>query len=169
MTEVIIDFEGCRRKGIRQIGIVQSQDLRIINTWDVDIVHPKDISATLMRALQDKPTVIIAHNAQVEKNLLREYMPYDRLGNKNESGSLNWGPWLDTKEVYGVLYPKIRNYALEYLTKTFIPKNELEKKTNDYCADGKRKPHCALYDALCTYMLIERIANMIDLAKFAKG
>ncbi|MBT5717633.1 MAG: hypothetical protein HOI70_12045 [Opitutae bacterium] len=166
MTEVIIDFEGCRRKGIRQIGIIQSQNLRIINTWDVDIVHQKDISTTLMEALTNSPSVMIAHNVQIEKNLLREYMPYHRLGNNN--GRLSWGPWLDTKEVYGVLYPKIKNYTLESLTKSFIPKKELDKKTSDYCETEKRKPHCALYDALCTYMLIKRIAQVIDLAKFAK-
>ena len=168
MTEVIIDFEGCRRKGIRQIGIIQSTDLRIINTWDVDVVDQKDISTTLMEALGDGPSIIIAHNAQVEKNLLREYMPYHRHGNKNNSDRLSWGPWLDTKEVYGVLYPKIRNYALESLTNSFIPKKALEKKANDYCVTEKSKPHFALYDALCTYMLIERIAELVDLAKFAK-
>ena len=53
MTEVTIDFEGCRSKGIRQIGIIKSQNLRIIKTWDRDVDHPKDISITLIEALQD--------------------------------------------------------------------------------------------------------------------
>lgn len=168
MTEVIIDFEGCRRKGIRQIGIIQSQDLQINNTWDVDIVHQKDISSILMEALHDEPTIIIAHNAQVEKNLLREYLPYHHRGNRNNNNKLSWGPWLDTKDLYGILYPKIKDYALEFLTSTFIPEKELKKKVNDYCVTEKRKPHFALYDAMCTYLLVKRIAKVIDLSKFAK-
>ena len=111
MTEVTIDFEGCRSKGIRQIGIIKSQNLRIINTWDRDVDHPKDISIILMEALQDVPSVIIAHNARIEKNLLREYMPYRFAGKKPYGGKLCWGPWLDTKEVYAILYPKVGNYA----------------------------------------------------------
>ena len=65
MTEVIIDFEGCRRKGIRQIGIIQSQDLNIIKTWDVDIIDQKDVRSILMEALPVRPSVMIAHNSQV--------------------------------------------------------------------------------------------------------
>lgn len=168
MSEVTIDFEGCRSKGIRQIGIIKSQNLRIINTWDRDVVHPKDISIILMEALQDDPSVIIAHNARIEKNLLREYMPYRFAGKKPYGGKLCWGPWIDTREIYGVLYPKVGNYALESLTESFVPKKALERKAKNYCATGRRKPHFALYDALCTYMLIERIAAMADLAKFAR-
>ena len=168
MTEVTIDFEGCRRNGIRQIGIVKSQNLRIHKTWDTDVVHEKDISRTLIEAMQDTPDVIIAHNAQIEKNLLREYMPYNRVGANPKSTSLCWGPWLDTKEVYAILYPKIGNYALESLTGTFLQKEKLEKGQKKYCSTQRRKPHFALYDALCTYMLIERIAKKVNLAKFAR-
>ena len=168
MAEVIIDFEGCRRKGIRQIGIIQSNDLRIINTWDVDIVDQKDIRQILMEALEHRPTVLIAHNAHIEKNLLREYLPYQNQKNKSEGLKLSWGPWIDTKEVYAVLYPKIRDYTLESLTNTFVPKEEVEKKANEYCLAEKRSPHFALYDSLCTYMLIKRVWGLVDLAKFAR-
>ncbi len=168
MTEVTIDFEGCRSNGIRQIGIIKSQNLRIINSWDTDVVHQKDTSTILMQALHEKPSVIIAHNARIEKNLLREYMPYRSVGKKPNGENLCWGPWIDTKEVYGLLYPNIGNYALNSLTETFVPKKELEKKAKQLCATGRRKPHFALYDALCTYMLIERVAGMVDITKFAK-
>jgi DNA polymerase III epsilon subunit-like protein len=168
MTEVIIDFEGCRRKGIRQIGIIQSQDLNIIKTWDVDIIDQKDIRSILMEALQVRPSVMIAHNSQVEKNLLREYLPYKNLGSQNGNGRLCWGPWIDTKEVYGLLYPKIKNYALVNLTSTFIHVEELTRKLKVYCEAGKRKPHFAMYDVLCTYLLIKRIAAVADITKFAK-
>ena len=168
MTEVIIDFEGCRRKGIRQIGIIQSQDLNIIKTWDVDIVDQKDIRSILMEALQVRPSVIIAHNSQVEKNLLTEYMPYQNLGSHNGNGRLCWGPWIDTKEVYGLLYPKIKNYTLVHLTSTFIHEEELTKKLKVFCEIDKRKPHFAMYDVLCTYLLIKRIAAVADITKFAK-
>ena len=141
MTEVTIDFEGCRSKGIRQIGIIKSQNLRIINTWDRDVDHPKkDISIILMEALQDVPSVIIAHNARIEKNLLQEYMPYRFVGKKTNAGKLCWGPWIDTKEIYGALYPKVGNYALESLTESFVPRMALERKAKNYCASGRRKP-----------------------------
>jgi DNA polymerase III alpha subunit (gram-positive type) len=168
MTEVIIDFEGCRQKGIRQIGIVQSTDLHITNTWDVDIVDQKDVPQILMEALKDVPTVLIAHNAHVEKNLLRKYLPYRHHNEKSNKLNLSWGPWIDTKEVYASLYPKIKNYTLENLTNAFFNKQEVKKRTNKYCVTEKRKPHFALYDAICTYMLIRRLCNLVDLGKFTK-
>ena len=80
-----------------------------------------------MEALQDAPSVIIAHNARIEKNLLREYMPYRFAGKKPYGGKLCWGPWIDTKEIYGVLYPKVGNYALESLTEDpSLPESALE-------------------------------------------
>ena len=136
MTEVTIDFEGCRRNGIRQIGIVKSQNLRIHKTWDTDVVHEKDISRTLIEAMQDTPDVIIAHNAQIEKNLLREYMPYRFVGKKPNAESFV-GDLIDTKR-YTVLYPKVGNYALESLTESFVPKKALEKKRKLLCLRSKK-------------------------------
>ena len=168
MTEVVIDFEGCRHKGIRQIGIIQSTDLTIINTWDVDIVDQKDVPLILMEALNERPSVLIAHNAHVEKNLLREYLPYRPQIDKGNNFRHCWGPWIDTKDVYASLYPKMRDYTLETLTTTFFNEQEVEKNTVALCVEKKRKPHFALYDAVCTYMLINRISRVVNLGKFTK-
>jgi DNA polymerase III epsilon subunit-like protein len=168
MTEVVIDFEGCRQKGIRQIGIIQSTDLDISNTWDVDIVDQKDIPLVLMEALIERPSVLIAHNAHVEKNLLREYLPYRPQNDESENFRLSWGPWIDTKEVYASLYPKINDYTLETLTRTFFNAQEIEGNTSKFCVEKKRKPHFALYDAVCTYMLIKRISRVVNLGKFTR-
>ena len=64
-------------------------------------------------------------------------MPYRFVGKKPYAGKLCWGPWIDTKEIYGTLYPKVGNYALESLTESFVPKKALEKKAKNYCASAE--------------------------------
>jgi DNA polymerase III alpha subunit (gram-positive type) len=167
MREVIIDFEGCLQGGIREIGIIETIDLEIANTWDVTIKEKQDVTNTLLAVFEEKPNYIVAHNAQIEKNLIREYLPYPKYEERVGLHS-HWGPWLDTLTAYRTLYPSIKDYSLEKLTATFVEIKDLNALVKSYCQEEKGKAHFALYDAICTLMLVKRIAKLIDLASFIK-
>jgi DNA polymerase III alpha subunit (gram-positive type) len=167
MREVIIDFEGCLQGGIREIGVIQTKNFEIADTWDITIKDKHDVTNALLTVFAEKPNYIVAHNAQIEKNLIREYLPYPKY---EEGVSLHshWGPWLDTLTAYRTLYPSIKDYSLEKLTATFVEIKDLNALVKSYCQEKKGKAHFALYDAICTLMLVKRIAKLIDLASFIK-
>ena len=167
MREVIIDFEGCLQGGIREIGVIQTKNFEIADTWDIAIKDKHDVTNALLTVFAEKPNYIVAHNAQIEKNLIREYLPYPKY---EERGGLHshWGPWLDTLTAYRTLYPSIKDYSLEKLTATFVEIKDLNALVKSYCQEEKGKAHFALYDAICTLMLVKRIAKLIDLANFIK-
>ena len=99
----------------------------------------------------------------LEKNLLRKYLPFPKK--ENRYGKFEWGPWFDTRKVYNSLYPNLKNYELENLKKIFI-KNESVLITEKYCNVQKTKPHHALFDAICTFLLFKRIFSLININKF---
>ena len=167
MREVIIDFEGCLQDGIREIGIIETNDLEITNTWDGTIMEKNDVTDTLLAVFEEKPNYIVAHNAQIEKNLIREYLPYPKFEGRDGTNA-HWGPWLDTLTAYRTLYPSIKDYSLEHLTSTFIETGELNTCAKNLCDEKKCKAHFALYDATCTLLLVKRIAKLVDLGGFIR-
>ena len=167
MREVIIDFEGCLQGGIREIGIVETDNLEITNAQDITIHEKGEVTNALLKVFEEKPKYIVAHNAQIEKNLIKGYLPYPKF-EKGRGQYTRWGPWLDTLTVYRTLYPSIKDYTLENLTSTFIDVVQLGELAASLCHEEKRKPHFALYDAICTLMLVRRIAKLVDLSGFVE-
>ena len=72
---------------------------------------------------------------------------------------------VDTKKLYSTLYPKIKNYELKNLVNVFFEKNIMELSSK-YCSPSKNNFHNALYDALCTFLLYNRLSEKITLGKF---
>ena len=167
MREVIIDFEGCLQGGIREIGIIETDDLEITNAQDITIHEKGEVTNALLKVFEEKPNYIVAHNAQIEKNLIKGYLPYPKF-EKGRGRHTRWGPWLDTLTAYRTLYPSIKDYTLENLTSTFIDVAQLDELVASLCHEKKRKPHFALYDAICTLMLVRRIAKLVDLSGFVE-
>ena len=116
----------------------------------------------LLAVFAEKPNYIVAHNAQIEKNLIREYLPYPKY--EERDGSLHtadWGPWLDTLTAYRTLYPSIKDYSLEHLTATFVENGELNALVKSLLCRGEK----AKLTSLCTmpfalFMLAKRIAKL---------
>lgn len=168
MTEVIIDLEGCLRKGIREVGAIETKNFQVKRFWDISVKNEVDVSKALAEVFSDKPQYLVAHNMQIEKNLICKYQPYPTWKTKERTSTeTTWGPWLDTKQIYSTLYPKLNNYTLQFLTETFIPESELIKASASICKKGRRKSHFALYDAMCTYLLIKRVSQVVDLKTLA--
>jgi DNA polymerase III alpha subunit (gram-positive type) len=167
MREVIIDFEGCLQGGIREIGIIETNDLEIAKTWDITIKEKQDVRSALLNVFEQMPDYIIAHNVQIEKNLIKDYLPYPKF-KKGSGNDAHWGPWLDTLTTYRTLYPSMKDFSLESLTSAFIDTKQLNELAEKLCKKDKIKAHFALYDALCTLMLVKRIAKQVDLAGFIR-
>ncbi len=153
--------------GIREIGIIETDDLEITNVQDITINDKKEITNIILEVFEEKPNYIVAHNAHIEKNLLKRYLPYPKF-EKARGRYVHWGPWLDTLSAYRTLYPSIKDYTLEHLTSTFIDPGQLDELVGSLCQEEKRKPHFALYDAICTLMLVKRIAKLVDLSGFVE-
>ena len=159
MQMLILDFEGCHSKGIREIGAVLTEGIKITKIKEVPVDNVGTCRESLSQILVHHPELFVSHNVQIEKNLLKKYLPYPRImRNKN---SHEWGPWLDTIKLYKTLYPDLEKYELNTLRDIFI-KDEIKILSTKYCGKGKGKHHNALYDAICTYLLVKRLYDKID-------
>ena len=163
MNILVLDFEGSLAAGIREIGSIYAEGNEIISYEDKNIEDDQECIGILNKIVKKHPDCFISHNIHIEKNLLKKYLPYSRQ--KKEHLKVEWGPWLDTKNIYNALYPQLSQYNLTFLTKTFVQKKaiDLSKK---YCNKDKSRHHFALYDAICTFLLFERIQSKVDLNKF---
>ena len=127
-----------------------------------------DESTDLIDILKDIPNYqfIISHNVMVEKNLITKLFPYP-LSYTNSL--MQWGPWLDTVKIYQTLYPNLPAYDLKNLVAQFLNNNVLDMLCSRYCNVDKQKNHNALYDALCSFMLAERLIYTINLRNFLQN
>ena len=163
MKFLTMDFEGSLKNGIREIGAVYADDSKITSYDDEIIKNEEECIKVLTNIVDYKPNIFISHNVHIEKNLLKSYLPYNRANSNNLK--LEWGPWLDTTIIYRTLYPSISSYDLKFLTETFVKKSAV-KLSDKFCTVNKSSHHNALYDALCTYLLFERVKEKVNINKF---
>ena len=156
-----LDFEGNLKSGIREIGIVSFMNFKISYAKEFIVNESIDLNNILENIPKDG--FIISHNVMIEKNLIMKTFPYPTF---QKGGSLQWGPWLDTVKIYQKLYPNLPSYDLKNLVAQFLNEVGLNKLTSKYCNLEKRKQHHALFDAICSFMLTERLVNLIDLGTF---
>ena len=155
-----IDFEGSLSKGIREIGYIITDDEKI--TYSREETGHKAVNI-----LQNLPlnsfSYIAAHNSYIERNLIKKYFPYQF---DKETKQLIKNKWLDTLKVYRLLYPNLEKYDLKSLIKTFITDTDLKKVVDERCTNHKKQYHNSLFDAICVYLLVNRIKKTINLVHF---
>ena len=156
-----LDFEGNLKSGIREIGLVSFMNFKITYAKEFIVNESIDLNNILENIPKDG--FIISHNVMFEKNLIIKTFPYPTF---SKGYFLQWGPWLDTVKIYQKLYPNLPNYDLKNLVAQFLSADGLNKLTSKYCNLKKRKHHNALFDAICCFMLTERLVNLIDLGTF---
>lgn len=105
---------------------------------------------------------LCAHNAAYEAALLSDAWACPRLApdfSRPESDRrlADWGPWLDTLQIYRRLYPDIERHNLGDLIESFKVGAELEALAQEFCPKGRRRYHSALYDALASACLLLRL------------
>lgn len=165
MKILTLDFEGSLKTGIREIGALYVVSEKMTSYQDIVIQNKEECNKALSSIVENKPNLFISHNVHIEKNLLKSYLPYNRKC--SNAISLEWGPWIDTTIIYRTLYPNIATYDLGFLTETFI-KKRVEELSSIICSPDKKFHHNALYDAICTYLLFERIQKKVNVNKFIR-
>ena len=155
-----LDFEGSHSKGIREIGYLIVEDDNVVLAEEKK--GEKAIKC-LFSLQKDKFKYIVAHNAFVEKNLIKKYFPYYL---DTETKNVRKQLWLDSLFVYRSLYPGLEKYDLKYLVETFIHPKILESEITKRCYPNAKTFHNPLFDAVCAYLLIKRLSNKINLNQF---
>lgn len=178
----VIDFEGSRQSGIVEYGVVTLQGSEIVAAQtrlcapigtisDRDRLHhgiSEDDAAAEGRFDEDWSYFsnlrgkgpFCAHSAAVEDGLLRSVWPYPRNSpNFSKEGDYvaNWGPWLDTLQLYRNIYAQLSSYKLSDLVGEFGLQVALDELAGFYCSEKRRRFHCALYDAFASALLLKRL------------
>ena len=185
----IIDFEGSRQSGIVEYGVVTLLETKIVAAQtrlcapigtisDQDRLQHGisedaaekearfDTEWSYFAGLREKGP-FCAHSATVEDGLLRSVWSYPRnspnFAKKGEY-TADWGPWMDTLQLYRSIYPKLSSYRLSDLIVDFGLQTALDELAELYCPEKRRQFHCALYDAFASALLLKRLYADPELA-----
>lgn len=183
----IIDFEGSVSSGIVEYGIVTLYEGSIVETQTRLCGAIGEVSQQEIRQhgitkgmVEDKVLFsnewelfakmrqtgpLGAHHAHTENVLLKNTWPYPRMAtdfmNLGETCA-TWGPWIDTCQLFKVIYPQLKKYKLSHLIEVFQLEERMKELSLKYCPKFRRKYHCALYDALCSTALLLYLMNLKD-------
>lgn len=160
---LVLDFEGSRAKGIREIGFLRIVNFEILEAGE-KITHGSHSDEIISCLFNKSYDFFISHQSSVEKNFLKSAFPVCKC---TRSGL--WEPWLDTKKIYQRLYPELEVYDLKSLCEAFVGNERRTRLAELYCPREKRRFHNALYDSICCFLLVERLREIINLSKFLSG
>lgn len=184
----VLDFEGGRPSGVVEYGVATLREGKVVVTRtrlcaptgpvapaesalhgigaeEAARAEPFAAEQALFANLR-QTGLFAAHHAPVERALLRRAWPVPPaapdFGARDHASAprlADWGPWLDTRRIYESLYPSLPGYQLMDLVQTFALTGELTALALLHCPNSRRRPHCALYDALAAALLLARLAR----------
>lgn len=186
-----LDFEGNRDCGIIEFGVATIERGQVVAAQTAICRARADIAASEVRlhGLSFRDTLeqpafgdywelfsglrqsglFCAHAAAVERGLLKSVWPYPSLSPNYPAATgavADWGPWLDTHALYHYYYREgLDNYKLGTLIAAFHLGDKLEELAARHCPQKRRKPHCALYDALASALLLIRLMQETPLTQ----
>lgn len=185
----VIDFEGSRQSGVVEYGIATVRGGQITAAYSrlcapIGTISDRDraqhgISEAAARreapfheewALMSRlrgEGLFCAHHMAVEAGLLQAVWPCPgRVPDFAEPGewTADWGPWLDTLQLYRRVYPGLESYKLGDLIELFQLSTALDAQAQLLCPPTRRQYHCALYDALASALLLTRLFEENELA-----
>jgi DNA polymerase-3 subunit epsilon len=190
----IIDFEGSTKTGVLEWGIVSIQGGTLLEAKTrlcgtdrpIDAIERQqhgitsELVAECPNFEQDfdlfaqlrKTGPLCAHNASVEDRFLKNTWSHTRqspdFSNLKENQLLtSWGPWLDTLPIYRRLYPDLENYQLNALIHLFHLEDKLKQLALVHCPKERIRYHCALYDALASALLLQRLFSLKELKELS--
>jgi DNA polymerase-3 subunit epsilon len=177
-----IDFEGNATSGILEFGVVTLLGAEIADTRTrlcraTGRVSPDD---TKVHGLSAEGLVteayfaaewerfaglratgpLAAHFAPVENSLLRKVWPYpNQVPDFARPGktTTEWGPWIDTGQLYPQLFPQLGSLRLADLIVRGGLQAELDEVARKHCPPERRHYHAALYDALAGALLLRAL------------
>lgn len=179
----VIDFEGNALEGIFEYGIVSLDGLEILAATTrfcfvdrptsllrrqeknrrQDCIGMRPFGADFDRFHGHRQDgIFAAHNASCEDYLLRKtwatpgFVP-DFLADGRPTAT--WGPWIDTAVLYRKFEPNRTSYQLQRLIAVEGLATDLSQLAQRLCPVGRRKFHCALFDALAAALLLMRLMD----------
>ena len=190
----VIDFEGTLSSGIIEYGVVTIENSEIKDTFTrfcrpVGQINLENTALHRISIAETKDTLpfthewnyfsnlrqtgpLAAHNAHTEHQLLKNVWPYpskspDFLDPKYQSTT--WDPWIDTCQLYRYIYPELGTHKLMNLTSIFGLNKELYSLATKHCPENRVRPHCALYDAIASALLILSLNRLPEFQDMSIG
>lgn len=157
----MLDFEGNLSR-INEFSYLIVRKNKIEQSKCIEYMNSSSLNTGITELSKTDYDFIVSHNYNVEKNILKKYLPYLH----NDGKILSWGPWVDTYRIYNTLYPQLNDYRLGFLTESFIAKDELMSYSNKLCNSHKRTFHNATYDCICTMLILDRVLPIIRIDDF---
>jgi DNA polymerase III epsilon subunit-like protein len=111
---------------------------------------------------------LAAHFAPAENSLLRKVWPYpNQVPDFARPGKMatEWGPWIDTGQLYPQFFPQAGSFRLGDLVARHGLQEELEAVSRQHCPPERRRYHAALYDALAGGLLLLALLRRPELAE----
>jgi DNA polymerase-3 subunit epsilon len=185
----MLDFEGSPGSGVVEYGVVELRGGRIestatalcrpsgpISARDREVHGIGEADAREAPPFADayeqfvayrRGGVLAAHNRHAENAFMKATWALppavpDWRGGSGEAQE--WGPWIDTLSLHRALYPGLAGYGLGELVEVFGIRPQLAELAGVHCPPGRRKPHCALYDALASALLLLRLEQAAQLS-----
>src|SRR6188768_1257736 len=184
-----IDFEGNTTSGILEFGVVTLHNGAIVDTHTrlcratgrvtaeetgvhglaaEALVGQAYFAAEWERFANLRATgPLAAHFAPVENSLLRRVWPYpNQVPDFARPGrtATEWGPWIDTGQLYPQFFPQNGSFRLGDLIARGGLQAELDAAALQYCPPERRRYHAALYDALAGALLLLALLRRPELA-----
>jgi DNA polymerase-3 subunit epsilon len=179
-----VDFEGSRASGVLEYGVVALRGGAIAETHTrlcapTGRVRAEDTAVHGLRAdalaglapfadeweffadLRERGP-LAAHYAGVENALLKAVWPYPRNSPdfaRPGERVIEWGPWIDTARLCAQLLPGLPSGRLEAVVAACGLQDELDAEAARACPEGRRRYHCALYDALAGATVLAALAR----------
>lgn len=170
----VIDFEGNRRRGILEYGLVTFENGKILEVQQAccrqknlkTTKHFLDHSRFPEKKKNDEKEFsehlplfetkratgfFCAHNAVVEDRLLRQYRQFPE-----HSSQKIWGPWIDTYVLSQRFFPEFLDYSVQALIEAFHLQNALKVAAEEFLSKEQNATyHQAGYDALATTLILK--------------
>lgn len=181
----VVDFEGSGRTGVVESGVATLLGGEIITTCtslhaargavpSIDTqchgLSQRDLAgATPFEAEWDRwvslrrTGVLAAHNATVEAGLLRATWPRPSVVPSyvgDVTPVAEWGPWIDTCRLARAWVPTLGEYGLSSLVSGLRLAPRLDALASQHCPPGRRRYHCALYDALAAALILRALGGL---------
>ena len=183
----IIDFEGSFNSGVLEWGAVTVLDSEIVSAQtrlcgtekliELSEIEQHGLHPTLLESCSPFEVDFEVFARWRESDRFVRTMPRWRIAFSSRHGLMfgryrisphstravaTWGPWLDTLQIYRRLYPDLESYQVQALVRTFALEDALDQQAKQYCPKERMQYHSALFDALATALLLQRLFSAKD-------
>ena len=181
----VIDFEGGPRTGVVEFGVatllggdvvsvqtglcaprapIPALDTQCHGLADGDLAGCRAFEAhwELFVSLRASG-VLAAHSAPVEARLLAATWPHPSAVpsvSEDAVASAEWGPWVDTLRLARRWSPSLGDFRLGSLVRTLRIGDRLDAAATRHCPAGRRRFHCAGYDALAAALVLRHLGAL---------